>query len=304
MVLVRLFAHFTFSLGHSLVCIISCALSFFIPTCGIFITFALSRFLWVQTVSHPLAILSSPPFFFFLCLFANLLMNFLSLMCSYSLLFSFTHALFLLSTYAQFPLPYLYLMFIFPHLHCSPCLTLLLPVSFTYFLYFPHICCCFVFCIPLPLACIFIHILSFHVLVGGGFLAFALSPLCLRWCTLTVMSPPCFIVFFCSSSPALTFFVLSLYCVWHSSLLFLPSPSPTVLAKKRKSEKNPNSPRRSKSIKHKNGEISMNSDPFKQCGVISEHTKKMCTRSLRCPQHTDDQRRSVRIYLLGPSAHQ
>uniref|UniRef100_A0ACB8EU12 Uncharacterized protein n=1 Tax=Sphaerodactylus townsendi TaxID=933632 RepID=A0ACB8EU12_9SAUR len=39
-----------------------------------------------------------------------------------------------------------------------------------------------------------------------------------------------------------------------------------------------------------------------ECGVISEHTKKMCTRSLRCPQHTDEQRRSVRVYLLGPSA--
>ncbi|XP_075767320.1 ataxin-7-like protein 3 isoform X2 [Pelodiscus sinensis] len=96
-------------------------------------------------------------------------------------------------------------------------------------------------------------------------------------------------------------------------------------AKKRKSDKNPNSPRRSKSLKHKNGELGGNSDPFKysnssgisyetlgpeelrsllttQCGVISEHTKKMCTRSLRCPQHTDEQRRSVRVYLLGPSA--
>ncbi|KYO46569.1 ataxin-7-like protein 3 isoform X2 [Alligator mississippiensis] len=96
-------------------------------------------------------------------------------------------------------------------------------------------------------------------------------------------------------------------------------------AKKRKSDKNPNSPRRSKSLKHKNGELGANSDPFKysnssgisyetlgpeelrtllttQCGVISEHTKKMCTRSLRCPQHTDEQRRSVRVYLLGPSA--
>ncbi|XP_034611740.1 ataxin-7-like protein 3 isoform X3 [Trachemys scripta elegans] len=74
-------------------------------------------------------------------------------------------------------------------------------------------------------------------------------------------------------------------------------------AKKRKSDKNPNSPRRSKSLKHKNGELSGNSDPFKysnssginyetlgpeelrsllttQCGVISEHTKKMCTSSL------------------------
>ncbi|KAM9657307.1 ataxin-7-like protein 3 isoform 1-T3 [Morphnus guianensis] len=97
-------------------------------------------------------------------------------------------------------------------------------------------------------------------------------------------------------------------------------------AKKRKSDKNPNSPRRSKSLKHKNGEIGGNPDPFKysnsaginyetlgpeelrtllttQCGVISEHTKKMCTRSLRCPQHTDEQRRSVRVYLLGPSAY-
>ncbi|XP_028931401.1 ataxin-7-like protein 3 isoform X2 [Ornithorhynchus anatinus] len=106
-------------------------------------------------------------------------------------------------------------------------------------------------------------------------------------------------------------------------------------AKKRKSDKNPNSPRRSKSLKHKNGELSSNSDPFKysssaginyeslgpeelrsllttplltsaslwqQCGVISEHTKKMCTRSLRCPQHTDEQRRAVRVYQLGSSA--
>ncbi|XP_056095802.1 ataxin-7-like protein 3 isoform X2 [Rhinichthys klamathensis goyatoka] len=75
-------------------------------------------------------------------------------------------------------------------------------------------------------------------------------------------------------------------------------------AKKRKSEKNPNSPRRSKSLKHKNGELSssVNPDLYKynyssgisyetlgpeelrsilttQCGVVSEHTKKMCTRS-------------------------
>ncbi|KAJ7989583.1 hypothetical protein DPEC_G00306040 [Dallia pectoralis] len=98
-------------------------------------------------------------------------------------------------------------------------------------------------------------------------------------------------------------------------------------AKKRKSEKNPNSPRRSKSLKHKNGELSssVNTDPYKynystginyetlgpeelrsllttQCGVISEHTNKMCTRSQRCPQHTDQQRRAVRVFLLGLSA--
>ncbi|XP_059926444.1 ataxin-7-like protein 3 [Gadus macrocephalus] len=97
-------------------------------------------------------------------------------------------------------------------------------------------------------------------------------------------------------------------------------------AKKRKGEKLQNSPRRSKSVKHKNGELSgsTNAEPYKysysvginyetlgpqelrsllttQCGVISEHTKKMCTRSQRCPQHTDQQRRTVRVFLLGPS---
>lgn len=35
------------------------------------------------------------------------------------------------------------------------------------------------------------------------------------------------------------------------------------------------------------------------CGVISEHTKKMCTRSFRCPQHNDEQRRTVRQFLLN-----
>ncbi|XP_043468669.1 ataxin-7-like protein 3 [Leptopilina heterotoma] len=33
------------------------------------------------------------------------------------------------------------------------------------------------------------------------------------------------------------------------------------------------------------------------CGVISEHTKKLCTRSVRCPQHTDEQRREMRANL-------
>ncbi|KAM9457773.1 ataxin-7-like protein 3 [Clarias gariepinus] len=97
--------------------------------------------------------------------------------------------------------------------------------------------------------------------------------------------------------------------------------------KKRKSDKNPNSPRRSKSLKHKNGELSSSVNPdlynkyyssgisyetlgpeeltfllTTQCGVVSEHTKKMCTRSQRCPQHTDEQRRAVRVFLLGSSA--
>ncbi|CAH3130986.1 unnamed protein product [Pocillopora meandrina] len=35
------------------------------------------------------------------------------------------------------------------------------------------------------------------------------------------------------------------------------------------------------------------------CGVISEHTARMCTRSHRCPQHSDEQRQNVRLRLLG-----
>jgi len=35
------------------------------------------------------------------------------------------------------------------------------------------------------------------------------------------------------------------------------------------------------------------------CGAISEHTGKMCTRTGRCVQHSDEQRRSVRELLLG-----
>jgi SAGA-associated factor 11 len=30
------------------------------------------------------------------------------------------------------------------------------------------------------------------------------------------------------------------------------------------------------------------------CGVISHNTRRMCTKSLRCPQHTEDQRAAVR----------
>ncbi|XP_078661433.1 ataxin-7-like protein 3 [Branchiostoma floridae x Branchiostoma belcheri] len=97
--------------------------------------------------------------------------------------------------------------------------------------------------------------------------------------------------------------------------------------KKKKSDKKANSPRQSKPSKSsKNGDIpsvsSVGSDKssggyvnyeamsieerkavLKQiCGVISEHTKRMCTRSHRCPQHSDEQRRQVRLYLLGNAA--
>jgi len=37
------------------------------------------------------------------------------------------------------------------------------------------------------------------------------------------------------------------------------------------------------------------------CGVISEHTKKMCTRTGKCSSHTDEQRRQVRQLLLRQS---
>mmetsp|Transcript_26452 Transcript_26452/g.37243 ORF Transcript_26452/g.37243 Transcript_26452/m.37243 type:complete len:268 (-) Transcript_26452:20-823(-) len=35
------------------------------------------------------------------------------------------------------------------------------------------------------------------------------------------------------------------------------------------------------------------------CGVISSTTKKMCTKTLNCPQHTDQMREEVRTTLLG-----
>uniref|UniRef100_A0A8C2PVT9 Ataxin-7-like protein 3 n=1 Tax=Cyprinus carpio TaxID=7962 RepID=A0A8C2PVT9_CYPCA len=81
-------------------------------------------------------------------------------------------------------------------------------------------------------------------------------------------------------------------------------------------QSNPNSPRRSKSLKHKNGELSSNVNPelYKSCwqcsprllpvivsGAVRNAT--LCPgRSQRCPQHTDEQRRAVRVFLLGPSA--
>lgn len=40
------------------------------------------------------------------------------------------------------------------------------------------------------------------------------------------------------------------------------------------------------------------------CGVISEHTKKMCTRSVRCPQHSDEQRKEMRANVEANSQAQ
>lgn len=37
------------------------------------------------------------------------------------------------------------------------------------------------------------------------------------------------------------------------------------------------------------------------CGVISEHTKKICTRTSKCPQHSEEQKKAVRdLWLAEP----
>ncbi|XP_064597222.1 ataxin-7-like protein 3 [Liolophura sinensis] len=99
-------------------------------------------------------------------------------------------------------------------------------------------------------------------------------------------------------------------------------PEHAKVRKLKRQDRRSDSPRRTKSLKPRNGDYyadaprpgtpesgppvyeSMTRDERKAlllstCGVISEHTKKMCTRSHKCPQHSDDQRRSVRQYLLG-----
>ncbi|KAL4228694.1 Ataxin-7-like protein 3 [Mactra antiquata] len=111
---------------------------------------------------------------------------------------------------------------------------------------------------------------------------------------------------------------------------------PDKKLKRLRKEKRSNSPRRHKNSRLKNGSSLTDSSlhitdvPFKHeradtpdsiggyeymtleekktllmstCGVISGHTKKMCTRSHKCPQHTDEQRRQVRQFLLGTGIH-
>ncbi|KAG7161192.1 Ataxin-7-like protein 3-like [Homarus americanus] len=90
-----------------------------------------------------------------------------------------------------------------------------------------------------------------------------------------------------------------------------------VSDRKRK-KRDKNSPRRSKNAKIKSDSVSSSSSVestlasgtteekramLKQiCGVISEHTHKMCTRSLRCPQHSNEQRQAVRDQVLNGSS--
>uniref|UniRef100_A0A8C6KGL9 Ataxin-7-like protein 3 n=1 Tax=Nothobranchius furzeri TaxID=105023 RepID=A0A8C6KGL9_NOTFU len=83
----------------------------------------------------------------------------------------------------------------------------------------------------------------------------------------------------------------------------------------KKGEPNQNSPRRSKSLKPKNGEkvLVKRSKYNHNTGISYESlgpeevrsllTMVLCpSRSQRCPQHTDEQRRAVRVFLLGPPA--
>lgn len=37
------------------------------------------------------------------------------------------------------------------------------------------------------------------------------------------------------------------------------------------------------------------------CGVVSEHTKKICTRTSKCPQHSEEQKKAVRELCLSES---
>ncbi|XP_068232607.1 ataxin-7-like protein 3 isoform X1 [Palaemon carinicauda] len=95
-----------------------------------------------------------------------------------------------------------------------------------------------------------------------------------------------------------------------------------MVDRKRK-KRDKNSPRRTKNAKIKSESVSSSSSTtssssvettfstgtteekramLKQiCGVVSEHTRKMCTRSVRCPQHTMEQRRAVRDQVLNGS---
>ena len=35
------------------------------------------------------------------------------------------------------------------------------------------------------------------------------------------------------------------------------------------------------------------------CGVVSGYNGKICTRSIKCPAHNDNQRREIRLKWLG-----
>ncbi|XP_076040337.1 SAGA associated factor 11kDa isoform X2 [Oratosquilla oratoria] len=84
---------------------------------------------------------------------------------------------------------------------------------------------------------------------------------------------------------------------------------------RKRKKRDRNSPRRSKNIKVKSESVSSSNNTIDSlsagtmedkrhmlgqiCGVVSEHTRKMCTRSLRCPQHTSEQRKAIRDQIYG-----
>lgn len=83
---------------------------------------------------------------------------------------------------------------------------------------------------------------------------------------------------------------------------------------KRKKKKTNNRVKKSKNSPKKNGEYNSSDIPYmnydnmseeekknllnKYCGVVSEHTKKICSRSLRCALHSDEKRRALRTAVI------
>lgn len=83
---------------------------------------------------------------------------------------------------------------------------------------------------------------------------------------------------------------------------------------KRKRKKNNSRMKKSKNSPKKNGEYATSDIPYmnyenmseeekktllmKYCGVVSEHTKKICSRSLRCALHSDEKRRALRTAVI------
>lgn len=83
---------------------------------------------------------------------------------------------------------------------------------------------------------------------------------------------------------------------------------------KKKKKKNNNRVKKTKNSPKKNGEYTSAEIPYmnydnmneeekknllmKFCGVVSEHTKKICSRSLRCALHSDEKRRALRTAVI------
>lgn len=85
-------------------------------------------------------------------------------------------------------------------------------------------------------------------------------------------------------------------------------------ADKRKKKKTNSRIKKAKTSPKKNGEYNTSEIPYmnydnmseeekknllmKYCGVVSEHTKKICSRSLRCALHSDEKRKALRMAVI------